>query len=668
LPTYVTCPTCHARFRLTRPVPQGRKARCRKCGAIFNPVPARSQSDAVSAETLAYIPPETKPGEKSGAGADDHTGRVIGGCRIEAKLGEGGMGVVYKARHLALDIPVALKLLSPDVAHQAADSTWGDRFLREARAAAKLQHQNIVGVLNVGREGDLHFIVMQFVDGESLRERLSRDGVIPVRESIAIIKQVCDALAVAHKNHIIHRDIKPDNIMIDSHGVIKLADLGLARNIAEDKSITVSGVSMGTPYYMAPEQAANAKNADQRSDIYSLGCTWYHMITGVVPYEGDSGFTVLMKHANDPVPDPRAANPQIPPAIAALIRRMMAKKPENRYQNIAELQADIERVETGGRPAEPMPPPQPEHAYPALSPKKSNLGWFVAGACAAILLVVVLAAAARRIYRRRGPVANQTPPTRSAAPQATPAQTGSIRMADWRLSTIGPAGARDLYPLDRTEHSFQNGILTIRNTLGKPRAVIFYYAAPLSGDFTVRLEFQKVPACGIVSPQGRAEPLRLLLPKAMPSDEKKHAWRKLVVQRKGGNLKCLLDGKPLPQTAIRGDREVNGYLWLSIGAEKPSRIRACDVSVHAQPSPPARRPRPQDLRDLRRRLELRKRISKEVFRRLDDNLDGKLSQAELRKHDRRYLMLADTNGDGEITRDEWDSLLRRLRRIRPIPQ
>ena len=326
--TEISCPRCGARYLVKEDVPEGRRLRCRKCGEAFS-------SDG-------FV--NTKTGEEAARPAKgiDLVGRKIGGCRIEEMLGKGGMGVVYRARHLALDIPVAVKILPPQFAD--SDSTFTDRFIREARAAARLQHQNIVGVLNVGRQGGLYYIIMQFVDGESLEDRIEREGRLGPSACLDIMLQLCAALKVACRHKIVHRDIKPDNILIDREGVVKLADLGLAKSMEDRTGLTQSGIGMGTPHYMAPEQAADVKSADRRSDIYSLGCTLFRMLTGRLPFEGESGFTVLTRHMNDPVPDPHDLAPDLPAQLVAIVRRMMAKNPDDRYQTPGELAAALEEA------------------------------------------------------------------------------------------------------------------------------------------------------------------------------------------------------------------------------------------------------------------------------------------------------------------------------------
>jgi serine/threonine protein kinase len=254
-------------------------------------------------------------------------GSVIGGCRIEEKLGEGGMGIVYKAHHLALDIPVAVKFMRPTPGVPDAQ----ERFLREARIAARLRHPNIVSVLNVGCEEDRHFIIMEYVNGENLQQRLSRKGKLPTEDALQIAVGVLQALNQAFGAKIVHRDIKPENILIEPSGVAKLADLGLARRM-EDLNLTQSSTMLGSPYYVAPEQAQAPSSVDIRADIYSLGCTLFHMLSGTTPFPGTSVVEVITAHLNKPVPLLNAINPEISPQLSGMVARMMEKDPAKRFQ------------------------------------------------------------------------------------------------------------------------------------------------------------------------------------------------------------------------------------------------------------------------------------------------------------------------------------------------
>lgn len=263
---------------------------------------------------------------------EDFIGTVIGGCKILEKIGHGGMGTVYKAHHLALDIIVAVKVLK--TFSDVPDAK--ERFLREARIAAKLRHPNIIGVTNVGCENGVHFIIMDFIDGKNLQDIIAESGKIEPQEAVRITMQVLQALQAALKNGIVHRDIKPENIIVDKTGSAKLADLGLAR-IDGDPRLTMPNVMLGSPHYAAPEQTENPSAADCRSDIYALGCTLYHMLEGSTPFPGNSVVDVIVKHMHRPVPILKDINPSIPASLSDVVAKMMQKEPHGRYQTPAEV-------------------------------------------------------------------------------------------------------------------------------------------------------------------------------------------------------------------------------------------------------------------------------------------------------------------------------------------
>jgi hypothetical protein len=268
-------------------------------------------------------------------------GRVIGGCRLLHVLGVGGMGAVWKAHHLALDIPVALKLMLPI---EVPEANAGERLLREARAAARLRHPNIVGVFNVGEEEGVHFLVMEFVEGESLQKRLDQRGSLPVAEALNLTMQLLDALELTFAHRIVHRDIKPDNILIDGQGVAKLADLGLAKQLGTELQLTQTGMVMGSPFYIAPEQASDTKNAGPLVDIYSLGCVLFHMVAGAPPYGGTTQMEVILKHIRGPIPDLSQAAPAVPSALVPIVAKMMAKDPKDRFQSPSEIRKALQTL------------------------------------------------------------------------------------------------------------------------------------------------------------------------------------------------------------------------------------------------------------------------------------------------------------------------------------
>jgi len=256
---------------------------------------------------------------------------------ILEKIGEGGMGIVYKANQRSMARIVALKILSPKY---SSKRKFVEQFTREARAAGSLNHPNIIQVHDVGTENDIHYFSMEFVDGPTCMQVLKSQGEFPVADAMEIIRQTARALEYAHAHRLIHQDIKPDNIMVGPNNIVKLADLGISKTFDEAEDEAGSKKVMGTPHYMAPE-AALGKKVDQRVDIYSLGATAYHLLSGRTPYSGSSPTEVLKQHVMDPLPPITEINPDIPPKVVALIEKMMAKKPDDRQQNAAEVLEDI---------------------------------------------------------------------------------------------------------------------------------------------------------------------------------------------------------------------------------------------------------------------------------------------------------------------------------------
>ncbi|MFO8006524.1 MAG: serine/threonine-protein kinase [Candidatus Brocadiia bacterium] len=272
--------------------------------------------------------------------AGDLPTESLGEFRLVQKLGEGGMGSVYLARDPE-DQRVAVKILAP---HLAKRRTFLTRFFREGQASIDLRHENIVSGLAIGEQEGLYYFAMEYVAGKPLARLIGELGPIPHQKASAIALQITEALVCAHSHGIIHRDIKPENIMVNTAGVAKLMDLGLAQQREQDLTVlTRTGAAMGTPDYMAPEQILNAKEADERSDIYSLGATWYHMVTGSVPFEGNGHHEVCMKHIKEPLTPVRRRREDVPRAVCRIIEQMMAKKPEDRIQSAEELRTLIRK-------------------------------------------------------------------------------------------------------------------------------------------------------------------------------------------------------------------------------------------------------------------------------------------------------------------------------------
>jgi len=279
----------------------------------------------------------------------------IAGLEFEAKIGHGGMGTVYRARQVALDRTVAVKILAPDLAR---DRTFVSRFLMEARAVAALNHENIIVGIDVGRtpSGDYYF-VMEYVEGETVYEILTREDHLEEKRALRIALQMAHALKHAADHNLVHRDVKPDNIMITRDGVAKLCDLGLAKSTRARLRLTHAGSTHGTPHYMSPEQARGREDIDIRSDIYSLGATLYHMLVGEVPFDGESAAVILLKHISEDLPSPRIRRPEVSENACHVLERMMAKRPEDRFQTPQEIIDDLECVLAGEAPKSSRPAP-----------------------------------------------------------------------------------------------------------------------------------------------------------------------------------------------------------------------------------------------------------------------------------------------------------------------
>lgn len=282
---------------------------------------------------------------------DDLVGKKIGDCKLLSQIGKGAMGMVYLAEQIDLQRKVAVKLLDPKF---SADKSYIERFEMEARAVAKLNHPNIVKVYDFGNEHGLFYIVNEYIDNGSVQDLINKHGPLSPEKAVEYGIQVAKGLIEACKSDIIHRDIKPDNLMVTKDDVVKIADFGLAKSMTGDAAATQSGLIMGTPFYMSPEQAKGMA-MDSRSDIYSLGVSLYSMVIGDVPFDADSVVGVLLKQISADRPDPCAINPSLPPVFGALIMRMMDKFPENRQQNPEELLKELEAVQQILKPAAPPP-------------------------------------------------------------------------------------------------------------------------------------------------------------------------------------------------------------------------------------------------------------------------------------------------------------------------
>ena len=272
----------------------------------------------------------------------------IPGYKVLGKLGAGAMAIVYKARQISLDRIVAIKVLPKRFTE---NPEYVQRFYKEGQAAAKMNHNNIVQAIDVGEAGGYHYFVMEYVEGKTLHDDLAAGKVFNEDKALDVIIQVANALAHAHTCGLIHRDVKPKNIMINKAGVVKLADMGLARETADiEAAQTEAGKAYGTPYYIAPEQIRGEIDIDGRADIYGLGSTFYHLVTGRVPFMADDPSDVMRKHLREQLIPPDHINTSLSAGVSEVIEVMMAKRKENRYNNAEELLTDLKAVRDGQAP------------------------------------------------------------------------------------------------------------------------------------------------------------------------------------------------------------------------------------------------------------------------------------------------------------------------------
>ena len=320
---------------------------------------ARAAASAALAgtETGLFRPTLSHSTPRPTAAPSPDAPRVLGEYELLERLGAGGMGVVWKARHRRLGRLLAVKLLPcrPDLSPQAVE-----RFLREMRALGQLEHPNVVEATDAGQHGDTVYLAMKLIEGEDLHRRVRRCGPLSVADACALARQIADALAYLHGRNLVHRDLKPSNVMLSSEGVVKLLDLGLARWLGEGAAgdCTSPGQVMGTADYMAPEQGRDAASVDGRADLYALGATLFFLLTGKPPFAHHSGMLDKMRaHAEEPPPDVRALRPEVPPAVAEMVARLLAKQPADRPATAEEAATALTAPGRAGSVMTPVTPP-----------------------------------------------------------------------------------------------------------------------------------------------------------------------------------------------------------------------------------------------------------------------------------------------------------------------
>jgi serine/threonine-protein kinase len=398
MPYSVTCPACGQTSHLPED-PQQRPVACPACARLLpagdgpeaDPEPpdpelqstrivnwAQQRTDTPSdatpppeADTRLEPPADEAPAET----AREQKTIILGDYRLIKKLGEGAMGIVYRARQISLDRDVALKVLFK---HVARNPRSVERFYREARIMARLEHPNIVRGYAVGADQGWHYFAMELVRGGSLQRWLKHRGKFNVPDALYIILACARGLQHAHERDLIHRDIKPDNVLLTREGVVKLSDLGMAKLLDEEMSLTQTGFGVGTPAYMSLEQARNSKEADQRCDIYALGCLLYCLLTGQPPFLGATLVELIQAKEAGMFRPARRSNPDVPSRLDLIIHKMVAKLPQHRHQGCAEVIKDLESLRLAA-PAlsflDPTAPPaRPEALTPPETPAPPSSG------------------------------------------------------------------------------------------------------------------------------------------------------------------------------------------------------------------------------------------------------------------------------------------------------
>ncbi len=448
----VVCRSCGQRIN-TEHLHPGQEFNCPFCKAL-NKVGQNLKADIRlnTVDTGASISASGAAFSTAG-NADGSIPQILGRCKVEGLIGSGAMGYVFKATHSTLNIPVAIKVLRQEFSNI---KNYSDRFIREAQTAAKLNHQNIIRVFDCGYENNMLYMIMEFVDGGSLADALEKRGTAFEPEKVVEIgTAVAQALVEAERFGIIHRDIKPANIMTTGDGVIKLADLGLAKQVRpisgkKDVTLTMDIVAMGTPVYMPPEQAMDAKKCDIRADIYALGITMYHLLTGRPPFLAMEQEELFKQHMNETARPASELNPAAPPDLDKIIYKCIMKKPEERYQSPKELLEDLNLLKIGKslkfaipapvseQPA-PRPPtkilpaePPPKPAAPAMRKKRPKALLLALGAAIAAVIVVNILVLLKILGEKdaSGENGNFTAPPPPAEPvqPAIPDEDGPRRM------------------------------------------------------------------------------------------------------------------------------------------------------------------------------------------------------------------------------------------------
>lgn len=506
-----------------------------------------------------------------------HSGMALGKYTLVRCIGRGGLGSVWTAEHPEFGIPVAVKILHTSVS--AASEEANQRFLREARAAARLNHPHIIRVFDAGVAEGLRYLVMEYVEGGTVAElQTATGGKLPIDQAVRILAATTEAVDAASQLGIVHRDIKPENILLDGNGQPKLADLGLAKETfaVEQHSVTHVGQIMGTPFYIAPEQAMGSPQVDVRTDIYSLGATLYHLVTGKPPFNGATLYDIFRGHLEKALVEPRQRNPEVPEDLSRIICRMMEKRPEDRYQTTAELRVDLARFAAGQKVA-----------YRSRRP--SWLSYAASVAAAALLLGIIYWAWPRQsgsegqaslpATEASGVALPVAPAAGSPVPSAAAATGhGALAATNWEI-VDGPLGVRGHFPgpLAPGDYQYEGETLQIEAKAETMRTLL-HTTVPVLGTFRLLAEVRNINVIGIAGAPGE-EGANCQAVLFSPSDPtvSDGRWHVVEFHRDRGPLACLVDGNPA--YSLTGSQRAHGRIWLSIPSGTRSEIRRFELAA-----------------------------------------------------------------------------------------
>ncbi|MBI4584587.1 MAG: protein kinase [Planctomycetes bacterium] len=406
-----------------------------------------------------------------GAQGDPLIGKTVAGYQIEQRLGRGGMGTVYRARQISLDRTVALKILSREFCE---DEEFVKRFLEEARSAGKLNHPNVVQVFNAGKHEDLFFLSMEYMAGGSLQQLLDREGRLPARRLLPMILDAARALIWAEQQGIVHRDIKPDNLMLGAEERVKIGDFGIAADRRKSKTLYEGGKILGTPVYMAPEQA-EGKPVDQRADIYALGATLFTALSGAFPFDGETPVEIILKKVKEEAPPLFKILPDLAPGLAAIVDRMLAREPEKRFQRAQEVYQAL----SGALANHAEGSQKAEGSWPGARAvfKRPWLLWSGAGLAAALLLGAAIFLTAHRgtappvetaaAPSSSPPAAEENEKTPPPAPEAKPASPDAAPSPDAASTAAAAADQSSQQELAAVQEGWKSGKLGFAEALSK---------------------------------------------------------------------------------------------------------------------------------------------------------------------------------------------------------